>query len=190
MTSAAQDVVHESNVVSLPYETDADVPASDWRIETPADADWALERLGDFERQKKENVVIGQTRVEAILFRVSNLNDALEKKAAFFRQHLIAYAQAHRAELIIGKKKSRDFPSGTIAYRKTGGGLVVKDKSVLLDWARKQPVELNFVRIKEEPAVDEIKLASKTSGEVPEGMEYEPEAEVIKLEPKVAEVTT
>jgi phage host-nuclease inhibitor protein Gam len=160
-----------------------------WRIENLDSADWALRRLGDLEQEMAENEAIAARRIEEIRIRTSLLNERAMRGAAFFRMRLTEYAERSRTELLKGgKKKTRQLPSGSIAYRSKGGGLVKADADVLLAWAKEQPVELELLRVKEEPAWDAIKKRFEATGEVPPGTDVEPEREeiVIKAAPKGA----
>lgn len=153
-----------------------------WRIEGLDSADWALRRLGDLEQEIAENEAIAARRIEEIRIRTALLNERAMKGVAFFRARLTDYAERARSELLKGgKTKTRHLPSGSIAWRKKGGGLVKADAEALLAWAREQPIEAELVRIKEEPAWDAIKRRFETTGEVPPGCDVEPEREEISI---------
>lgn len=149
-----------------------------WAIENLDAADWALRRLADLQREKAENEAIARRRIEEIQMRLATLNKRAERGIAYFEAKLTEWAKANRAELIPGKKKTRDLPSGSISFRKKGGGLVVVDEAALLKWAEEQGLEKGLVRIKVEPALSEIKK-QLGEGEVPPGMDVEPEREEV-----------
>lgn len=168
----------------LPVSDEQD-PAEGWTIQDVDAADWALARIADAERELAENARIIAGQIARLKMKEEQLAIPLQRRADFFRGAVAAYAITHRPELLGGgRKKSRTLPHGSIGWRKSGGKLTVTDKEALLEWARGQPVERNFVRIKEEPAVDEIKLACAVTGEVPPGAEISPEEEdlVIKAD--------
>ena len=149
-----------------------------WRIENVQSLDWALSRIADLEREQAENAAIVEEHIQRLRLRLERLNAKAERGLRFFRSQVQAYADAHRHELLGGgKKKSRALPHGMVGWRKKGGGLTVVDREALLSWCRKQDVELGLIRIKEEPAVDEVKRAFKSLGEVPPGCDVEEERE-------------
>lgn len=183
-------MLEEENVneqIAEPYQDDIEEDiGQDWRVKDLVDADWALRRLGELEKEVADNKRIEAADILRVKARTAKLNATAARGVAFFESHLRAYADAHRAELLgSGKKKSRSLQHGSIGWRKTGGKLKVVDAEALLDWARGQPVEENLVRTKEEPAIDEIKRFMKNTGELPPGAELEPEGEEIHLKPQV-----
>lgn len=170
-------------IAEEPYE-DAPLPQGEepWAVRTLADADWSLERLGELEQQIRENNKLAELAVLRIETRKALLNEKAMRGVRFFRGHLHSFALTSRETVLgTGKRKTRELLHGSIAYRKTGGSLEVLDKELLLKWATKQPIELGYVRIKEEPAIDEIKRAFKASGEIPMGCDIKPETETIDI---------
>jgi phage host-nuclease inhibitor protein Gam len=178
-------------VLSL-YEDEerADVKeGGSWRIEDLSTADWALRRLGELEREIEVNEAIAAERIRELEERTKRLNGRAAKGVAFFRAHLEAYAQGHRDELLGGgNRKTRGLPNGSLGFRKCGGDLRTVDREALLTWAREQPVELELVRMKEEPCLNEIKKLAKEKGFVPPGMEREPEGESVEVRTTPKEV--
>lgn len=149
-----------------------------WAPKDLVDLDWALSRIADAERQQAELRRVAEEVIARARLKAEILSERLEKEAAYFRSRVATYAETHRAELLgNGKRRSRTLLHGTIGWRKTGGGLEVTDREALLDWARAQPVELGCLRIKEEPALTEIKKHCATTGEVPPGCDVSPDAE-------------
>lgn len=154
-----------------------------WCVSDLTSADWALSRLADLEREQAENRALEAAAISRIKLKAELLNEKLGRGVAFFRSRIEAYAETHRAELLGGgKKKSRALLHGTIGWRKTGGGLEVKDEAALLAWAQSQPAESGVLRIKESPALDEIGKAFKRTGEIPPGMDVKPEVEKLIID--------
>jgi len=175
-----------SEEASIAYVDEHEPAVTDqWSIGDLSAADWALSRICDLEREIAENNELAEEAIAKIKMRTDLLNERAQRGVAFFKGRLATFAQTHR-ELLLGggKKKSRSLLHGSIGFRKTGGSLEVLDKSELLEWARFQPAEFGFVRIKEEPAVDEIKKRFKLTGEVPPGTHLAEEREevVVKAE--------
>jgi phage host-nuclease inhibitor protein Gam len=164
---------------ALQYQDDSDPNVRDgWSINSLSSADWALSRVSDLEAELAENNAVAEEAIARIQSRADKLNERVQKGITFFRSALAAYAYAHRDELLKGgKKKSRALLHGSLGWKKAGGDLKVQDREALLAWARTQPVEKAFLRIKEEPAVDEVKRHFKASGEIPPGCDVEPERE-------------
>lgn len=155
-----------------------------WHIDSLADADWVLKRLADLRAEVEENKRIEEAAIARIKLKTQALNNRVERGVCFFESKLRDYAEQHRVELLKGgKKKSRSLLHGTLGWRKVGGQLRVVDPDALMQWAVQQPVENGFVRIKEEPAIDEIKRHFKTCGEVPPGMDVTPESEDFFVKP-------
>lgn len=155
-----------------------------WRIETLADADWALRRCGDLQAELAENEALLAKAVERLEARHSTLAMRIRRGLEFFTAKLREYAEQHRADLLKGgKRKSRALLNGTLGWRKKGGGLKVLDEAALLDWCRRQPVESGLLRVKEEPALAEVRRHFKESGEVADGCEPEPERDEFEAKP-------
>jgi phage host-nuclease inhibitor protein Gam len=155
-----------------------------WRIETLADADWALKRIGELEQEKAEVTAIEAERVAEIHVRAETLRERVDRGVRFFSAKLREFAETHRDELLKGgKAKSRALIHGSIGWRKKGGGPVVVDKVALERWAMTQPPETGFVRIKSEPAWDSIKQHISNTGEVVPGVELAEESEEFQVKP-------
>lgn len=183
MTDAIQP--YEPSLPST-VEQDAETPEG-WRVQSVADLDFALLRIRELEAEVADAEAIRDTRIAEIQARTERLTKRARWLAGFFRSHITAYAQEHREELLgHGRKKSREFIHGSVAWRRKGGGLAVTDREALLAWARAQPVEAELVRAKEEPALDAIKRHYAATGEVPGGMDLDPERDeiVVKAVPR------
>lgn len=155
-----------------------------WHILDLATADWTLSRLADLQQEIAENRKLEEEAILRIRGRATKLQERAERGIAFFESRLREYAESHREELLKGgKKKSRNLMHGSIGWRKAGGGLSVVDPAALLAWAREQPVELELLRIKEEPALAAIKVLHSTTGEVPPGTDLKPEFEEFIAKP-------
>lgn len=165
------------------YTDEADPSITEaWQVTDLHLADAALARLGELERERAEDGELTKRAVERILLRQQLRNEKRERGIAFYRVRLEAYAATHRAELLTGKKKSRELPNGVISWRKVPEGLEVRDPVALLEWARNQPIESGVLRIKEEAALGEITKAFRATGEVPPGTEVKPESEKLSIE--------
>ena len=127
-----------------------------WRIRDISEADWALKRIAEAERQVEQNEMMKAAEVHRAEKRLAKINERPLKDAAFFRAHLEAWANEHRAELLTGKSKTRKLLNGALSWRKTGGGLKVIDVAALLRWADGRPEVDYLFRTKKEPVVSAL----------------------------------
>lgn len=141
-----------------------------WCVNSLEDADFALRRLGELQTEISENLRVEQANIDRIKLRTEALNKRCQRGVDYFAGKLREYVEAHRAELFKGKKKSRALLHGHIGTRLVGSGLKVVDAAKLLEWCAKQPVELEVLRVIQEPALAAIKEHSKHTGEIPDGM--------------------
>lgn len=182
----------ELELVAPLYEDDERTDVKEggpWRIDDLDTADWALKRLAELEHEVEENEAIAAARIAELEARTKRLNVRAAKGVAFFRTQLEAFAVGHREELLgTGSRKTRGLPNGSIGFRKSGGDLKTIDREALLIWAREQPIELELVRMKEEPCLPEIKKLAKEKAFIPPGMEREPEGETIDVKTTPREV--
>ena len=155
-----------------------------WSVQSLADADWCLKRIADLQREADENTAIEALNIERLKLRTRALNKKALRGVEFFTGALMAYAEAHRGELLTGKKKSRARAHGTIGWRAVGGGLTVLDKEKLLAWAKSQPAPDVLVRVTEAPAMDAIKALVEVTGEVPDGTEPNPKRDEFQAKPE------
>jgi phage host-nuclease inhibitor protein Gam len=169
------DAEPESTPVATTEFGDAVSPG--WRIESIIDADWALERLRALDQEISDAEEMEQAAVARIKLRTQKLTAAAQRGKEFFYGKLREYAETHRPELVSGKKKSRALTHGTIGWKKAGGQPVKKDEAALLDWARAQPPESEFLKIEESPNWALIKAHVKKTGELVPGTDLEPERE-------------
>lgn len=171
----------EAAVLAYQDEEDANVGLG-WTPRNLTDLDWAIERHGALQRQIDENNAVLAERIAQLKLRNENNNAQAMRGIAFFAAKIREYANAHRDELLGGgRKKTRDLPSGSVGFRKCGGGLKVVDKDAVLKWCQAQPIETGVLRVKEEPAVDAIKRHYGNTGEVPPGCDVEPEREEVVI---------
>lgn len=153
-----------------------------WHIGDIESLDWALSRIADLQREIAENERVAEAAKIRIDSRTALLNARAVRGVEFFEGRIREYALLHRKDLLGGgKKKSRTLAHGSVGWRNRGGGFKCNDKDSLLAWARQQPVELGFVRLKEEADWSAIKAYCETSGEVPPGVDVEPEAEELQV---------
>lgn len=156
-----------------------------WSIQSLTDADWALRRVAAFEEEIAENKAVVEEEIAILKLKLEALNRTAQRGLAFFTWHLTRWAKANKDILLKGgKKKSRGLPHGTIGWRQKGGLLKVSNPDALLTWALSMPAELELVRIKEEPAVANIKAwveAEEGLEKLPPGLEVEPTRDELEI---------
>jgi phage host-nuclease inhibitor protein Gam len=163
-------------------------PRPGWRAASLSDLEWCLERMGEAQRIMAENAALAEEAIGRIRARLAALNASQERTAQYFEAQAKCYAETARVELLgKGKKKSRDLPSGSVGWRKSGGGLVVTDEAACLEWAKAQD-DLSLVRVKVELSKTALKDRFKATGECPPGCDIEPESETLYVKPVVPEV--
>lgn len=172
-----------------PLESVEEHAPEGWTVRSLEDADWALARIAECERQADENsralaAAVGRLKrsIAQLEERTKGLNAALEQRAAYFRGQLELYARDNRETLLVGKKKSRSLPHGSFGWRRTGGQPFVADAGALMQWAKEQPPETGFLELVESMSWALIKRHCKESGELPPGVELEPEVEVFTVD--------
>ena len=174
-------------VTDLEYQDETDPTVrGPWEIENLGSLAWALERMGDLMAEAEENEALKLQAVARLEARVGQLNARAKAGLAFFESRIRSYMASHRDELLKGgKKKSRALPAGTVGWRSKGGRLTVRDEAAALAWAKEQPVEADFVRVKFELNRKALAELFKTTGEVPAGCDVEPEEDVPYVDPVV-----
>jgi phage host-nuclease inhibitor protein Gam len=191
--NALVETAEATSVASLPegiegYEDEQEPSVrGPWQIETLSDADWAFSRVAECEAEAAEIERQAEATIRRVRARAAELTAKAERGAGFFRFKLLEYAEAHRADILHGKKKSRDFLHGRIGWRKAGGGLAVTDKEALGAWLRAQPIESGLYRVKVEPEMAAIQAVFRARGEIPPGCEPKPETETIHIEASAPE---
>jgi phage host-nuclease inhibitor protein Gam len=159
-------------------------PEPGWSIPDLATLEWALERLSAVKAQIRENDELTKQALERFQLRVESLKRAPLAQAEFLETAILAYATGHRAELLKGgKKKSREFPGGTVGWRKGGGRLQVLDEAKALEWAKQQPLELGLYHVEVKLSKSGLSEYFKTSGEVPPGCDVDEETETAYVKP-------
>jgi phage host-nuclease inhibitor protein Gam len=179
-------------LVQEPYRDDEDEAVREdgpWEPSDLNSVDWALKRIGALEKEISDNEEMASRRIQEIHERLGRLNEKAMRGVEFFRKRLEAYAISNRDALLGGgKKKSRGFIHGTVGFRKKPGLLKTVDRAALMAWVRELPVEMELVRMKEEPDLDRIKKHAEEKQLVPPGMQWEPEVEEIQIRADLKEV--
>lgn len=146
-----------------------------WAIRDVNTADWALKRLGQLKAEKEE---IDEQYKQALSV-LQARRDALLQKAQrgidFFTTNLVAFAELNKRQLTDGKTRSRSFLHGRIGFRKQAGRVKVVDEGLVIEWAKKLPLEHDLLRFKAEINKDKLNDYVQREGIVPDGCEVDPE---------------
>jgi phage host-nuclease inhibitor protein Gam len=173
-------IVEAAAAVQEPLEADAIARDGAWAPRSIRDVEWALEciaeskaEVADIDAQLEDLITRAKARAEKI-------KGPAQNRIAFFSGRVAEFAEGHKGDLLVGKKKSRDFLSGRIGWRKKGGKLVVADKAALADWLSTQDPALYRVEVK--PEMKALQELAATQGIIPPGCDFEPERDEVYVE--------
>jgi hypothetical protein len=163
------------------------IPSEEFRIDSLAKADWALEVLAASDARKAENGAIAdeaRRRVDEWLARVNGQED---KDTAYLRAVLEEFMSAQRP-LILGaksKKKSRELPHGVLGWKATPRKLVYDDEAAALAWAKARPVEEGLYRVDYKLEKDAVKRLADSEQVIPPGARWEGGEDVPFVKPTI-----
>ena len=155
-------------------------PVTPWTPAGDRDVEWALECIAESEAESASIDQQLADLVERATARANALKVKAERRADFFRGRVTDYAEANKAGLLTGKKRSREYLSGKIGWRKRGGKLVVADRQALADWLMTQDPALYRMRL--EPEMKALQELARTQGVIPPGCDWEPERDELHVE--------
>lgn len=164
---AEDALTHDPVTGEVAEPFDAEVAPS-WRIDGLGTLDWALAKLAGIEREQEQNRELAEAARNRVDTWLLAQNKKLDQSAAFFRGHITAYANEHKAELLTGKKKSRDLPNGKVAWRKVGGRVRVVDGPTAIRFCEAEGLK-SFVKYEPRLAVDELLHWLSGLSELPPG---------------------
>jgi hypothetical protein len=173
----------------------------DGRIQNFLGLDWAGKKWADLNRAIDENLAAFDAEHARRVARLKEIQAPLARERNIWQAAIEAYAKDHKSELLIGRAKSRETPSGLVLKwreRKTGEYRWDQTKTpaertaALMEWCRKEEGVTGETLTKDNPSpdLDEIKrhlAAFKAQGEdlgCPPGLEYVPPGEVLTVTTK------
>lgn len=187
----------------LDADGDPDPAATEgWAIRSLEDLEWALKRLGELEVEAEGNRRRAQAEADSLQRKIAvirerrdAINAPLERGVVFFESHIKAYAEKHKGELLgSGKRKTRKFLHGALSWKKTGGrwryrqdpdGERLPDaEKQLLAWAQSNHPGAIREKVERSVDLDAVKTYAKTTGEVPDGLEFVPESDELEIKAK------
>jgi phage host-nuclease inhibitor protein Gam len=153
-----------------------------WRPDTESDADYCLRRRAEMQAHIDEVARQFEAATARLLARKDELTEREQRGVAWFTSLLTDYAERNRSTLLQGKRKSRDFLHGRIAFRSSAERLEVVDKDALADWLAQQPVESGLYRVEVKPEMKALQDRYRETGEVPPGCGIKPASETVVVE--------
>lgn len=140
-----------------------------WRIGGPSEADWALSRIAQAERELYEVADMEAAAIARVRARAEKLRVPLNRTVSFFTGHLRQWAEDNRGLIWTGKRKSRAFLHGRIGWRQTPLRLVVTHEGMFTAWAQASGYGANTFT----PDMEAIRAIFRATGALPPGCESE-----------------
>ena len=174
------DLVTAAAAAQEPLEADAIVEKGAWAPQTIRDVEWALECVAESEAEVAE--IDGQLAdlVARATARAETLKARAQGRIDYMKGRVAEFAVANRADLLVGKAKSRNFLSGKVGFRKRGGKLKVEDKKALEVWLSTQ--DPRFFRVTLAAEMAELQKQFAQDGVVPPGCTFESERDEVYVE--------
>jgi phage host-nuclease inhibitor protein Gam len=140
-----------------------------------------LARVGDEEADIARLDAAAAAAITAITKRHEFLVRKTQVRAAYRRTLIEEWVRSHRDEIVKGKRKTRDFLTGSISIRTNPEKVVVNDPEATLAWAQDKHLELvNPKPTLDKKALDKLVLGT---GEIPPGVDVNPATETILIKP-------
>lgn len=140
-------------------EIEQTLTAADWperfRIFDDSAAAWAMRKLRSIRKRQDSNRIIAEDEIDRIQSWLDDVNGPLDVHATYFESILRDYAIRVRENPDDGRK-TLNLPAGKVSTR-PGSDRWEIDADTFLPWARENHPDL--IRVKEEPALSEIKAA-------------------------------
>jgi phage host-nuclease inhibitor protein Gam len=118
----------------------------------------------------------------AIDARLAELVAREEPRITFFLGRIAEAAARDKDVLLLGKKRSREFLAGKVAWRKKSARLVIEDRAALMDFLTKDG-DPALVRVKYEPEIKAIQARFEKDGVLLPGTSFESEKDEMTVEP-------
>lgn len=169
------------------YELDTeldDAQRARWFIDSDVLASWAMRKLAGLRSAQRRDDATASAEHERIDRWRAWRARGREAHIEFFTRHLEDYGRRQRE----AGRKSLSLPTGEVRTREVRGGFRVVDEAAVLEWARDYAPQA--IRVRESLDKAALNAAIKATGEVPPGVEPEPDrvSVTVSTEPVDAEV--
>jgi len=150
---------------------DAEDPGVDrlYRPKTMEEIDWCLQRRAQCQREVEQVDGLVKEAIRRIQKRGEKMRRIAAVGVHYFDFVLLEWLDTHKALVVRGTKKSRDFVYGRLGYRTSPEHLEIEDEKAAQAWADSLPLESALVRTKREPVIRAIQDHFRKTGEVPPG---------------------
>ena len=173
-------IVEAAAASQEPLEPAAIVEAGVWEPRTLRDVEWCLEQIAESEAEQADIDEQLRDLIARATARADKIKAGSQNRVAFFTGRVSQFAEKNKADLLIGKAKSRQFLSGKIGWRRRSGRLVVTEKIALADWLATQDPSL--FRIKIEPEMKALQAQVQKDGIIPPGCTWNEEMDELYVE--------
>jgi phage host-nuclease inhibitor protein Gam len=169
----------------IPDEDELSPTGQRWQVATKQDLEFALKRLGELKAQAQHIETAEALAISQVQSRAHALISRVNKGIEYFEKQIAAYAEENRQALLgTGKRKTWSGLHGSVSWRKKGGRLRVADKEALCEWLRFRPddgKDLGEMKEVWSPNLSNIQRHHESTGEIPPGMEFEPERDELSI---------
>ena len=173
------DLVDQAEALQEPVEGEVLAPPG-WAVRSVADVNFAFSCKLESEAEIASIDAQLADLVAQATARADSIKAKHQSRAAFFTARLVDYVEAHKGELLIGKKRSHEFLAGTVSWRKKAAKVVVTDKAALVEWLS-QNGDPALMRVTVAPDLKAIDASIQATGVLPPGLDLEPESETLTV---------
>ncbi len=171
------DIVAAAEASQDPVEA---LAPTGWSIQSVHDVNFAFRCINENQGEAESIKTQAKAARDAIDAREAELLAKLQPRIAFFTSCIVNYVEAHKGELLIGRKRSHDFLGGTASWRRKPSKVIVTDKPALVEWLS-QHGDPALMRVKVEPDLKAIDASIQATGVLPPGLDLEPESESLTV---------
>jgi phage host-nuclease inhibitor protein Gam len=177
-------IIEAALATQEPMEPDALAREGAWSI-APLDLsgyEFALRCAGESQAAIAAWEAAAKAAHDAIDARLADLKAKEEPRIAFFMGRVAEAAERDKDTLLLGKKRSREFLAGKVAWRRKPAKVVIDDRAALVDYLTKNG-DPDLVRVKVEPDLKAIQDRFAKDGVLLPGTSFESERDELSVEP-------
>jgi phage host-nuclease inhibitor protein Gam len=173
------DLVAAAEASQDPLDSEALAPPG-WSIKGAPDVNFAFRCISEEETALASIDEQEAHAIAAIKAHADALRAKRQPRVAFFTAKIVEYVEAHKKELLTGKRRSAEFLGGVASWRRKPAKVVVTDKPALVEWLS-QHGDPTLMRVKVEPDLKAIDAMILATGVLPPGLDLEPESETLTV---------